>query len=299
MSDSAGERRPIDCVEVVAKVGPPAATRIAGDLIAWLQRRGIRVHSEVREPTPMGSGESAEPSPTIVDGVDLVIVAGGDGTFLAAARSAAPRGIPVLGVNLGSLGFLAELNPDELFAGLDSVLEGRYTIEERQLLRVRQLRNGAPGEEHAVVNDAVLSKSALARMIRIRVEVDGDHVATYTSDGLIVATATGSTAYALSAGGPILDPRVNAFVLAPICPHTMTYRPLVVPGTVTIDVSMRDLDDNPDTEVYLTLDGQLGSPFTEIDRLIVDSHPRPLRLVRVSGRGFFEVLRRKLRWGAR
>jgi len=211
------------------------------------------------------------------------------------ARAAAPLDVPILGINFGSLGFLTELQPAEALAGVQAVIEGRYTVEERQTLRVRYSTVGHSEREYALLNDVVVTKSALARMVIIDVRVDGEDVATYTSDGLIVATPTGSTAYNLSAGGPILDPRMSAFVLSPICPHTMTYRPLVVPDDVTIDISLR----SPDEEVYLTLDGQIGFPFLADDRLIIDNHPHPVRLVRVSGLGFFEILRRKLRWGER
>jgi NAD+ kinase len=227
--------------------------------------------------------------------VDLAIVAGGDGTLLSVARMAAPLGLPILGVNLGSLGFLTELQPDELMSGLQSVLDGDYEIEERQTLRVRHVRRGRVLSEHALLNDAVISKSALARMINIDLRVDGELVTRYTSDGLIVSTPTGSTAYSLSAGGPILDPRMRAFVVAPLCPHSMTYRPLVMPGTVRVEVALSSAGE----EVYLTLDGQLGFPMGDDDSMIVDDHPNPARLVRVAGRTFFEVLRRKLRWGTR
>jgi NAD+ kinase len=163
------------------------------------------------------------------------------------------------------------------------------------MLRVRAMRAGTLQDEYAVLNDVVLAKGALARMIHIDVRIDAAPVATYTADGLIVSSPTGSTAYNLSAGGPILDPRMRAFVLSPICPHSMTYRPLVVPAAVTIEVSLRSNGE----AVYLTLDGQFGFPMEADDTLAVDSHPQPLRLVRVGDRGFFEVLRRKLRWGQR
>ncbi|HKQ61338.1 MAG TPA: NAD(+)/NADH kinase, partial [Candidatus Polarisedimenticolaceae bacterium] len=228
-------------------------------------------------------------------GVDLAIVVGGDGTLLSVARSAGPRGVPILGVNLGRMGFLTELQPSEMLEGLEAVLRGAYAIEPRQTLRVRHERAQRRVHEHAVLNDAVITKGALARMVVIEVRVDGSEVATYTSDGLIVSTPTGSTAYNLSAGGPILDPRVNAFVVTPICPHTMTYRPLVVPGSVRVEVALRSAGE----AVFLTLDGQLGFPLETDDILHVDDHPTPVRLVRVAGRGFFEVLRRKLRWGER
>jgi NAD+ kinase len=281
-------------VLVVAKIGSSEGARLAADLADWLERRDIDVLFDSGTANALNRPERPGPD-ELPDDIDLAIVAGGDGTLLSVARSATPRGIPLLGVNFGSLGFLTEFQPDELFDGLGDITDGRYSIEERQTLRVRYRRGGQSEREYALLNDAVITKSALARMINIRVRVDGEHVATYTSDGLIVSTPTGSTAYNLSAGGPILDPRMSAFVIAPICPHTMTYRPLVVPGSVCIEVALQDGDE----EVYLTLDGQIGFPFTAADRLIVDTHPHPVRLVRVTGLSFFEVLRRKLRWGER
>jgi NAD+ kinase len=286
--------RAIRTVVVVAKIGPPEGVKITTRLAEWLAARGIRVLFDEETAIALGRRDGI-PRDQLPPEVDLAIAAGGDGTLLSVARSAAPREIPVLGINFGSLGFLTELQPMEALAGLEAVIEGRYTIEERQTLRVRYGNRGAPSREYALLNDVVITKSALARMITIGVRVDDEHVATYTSDGLIVATPTGSTAYNLSAGGPILDPRMSAFVIAPICPHTMTYRPVVVPDDVTIDVILR----SPDEEVYITLDGQIGFPFQVDDKLTIDNHPHPVRLVRVAGLGFFEILRRKLRWGER
>jgi NAD+ kinase len=268
-------------VVLVAKPGASENLRIANDISAWLEERGIDVFFNTEYELP---GDA-----------DLAVVAGGDGTLLSVARDAAPLGIPILGINLGSLGFLTELQPDEVFSELETVLEGKYHIEERQALRLRHLRKGAVQEEYALLNDAVISKSALARMITIELRINQERVATYTSDGLIISTPTGSTAYNLSAGGPILDPSMRAFVITPICPHTMTYRPLVVPASVQVEASLL----NTQEEVYLTLDGQIGIPLEHDDSLAVDLHPSPVRLVRVANRGFFEVLRRKLRWGER
>ena len=211
------------------------------------------------------------------------------------ARTAAPLQIPLLGINFGSLGFLTELQPAEALSGVEAVIEGRFSIEERQALRVRHVNRDLMVREYALLNDAVITKGALACMINIRVQVDDEDVATYTSDGLIVATPTGSTACNLSAGGPILDPRMSAFVISPICPHTMTYRPLVVPDSVTVEVSLLGGHE----EVFLTLDGQIGFPFLADDRLTIDQHPCPVRLVRIAKLAFFEVLRGKLRWGER
>jgi len=281
-------------VLVVAKLGPPEGPAIAGQIRAWLQEQDVEVLLDGETAARLGLPGGA-PRDGVPPDVDLAIAAGGDGTLLSVARAAAPVGIPVLGINLGSLGFLSELQPEELFAGLRAVLEGSYAIEERRMLRVRYTRPGGPDREYAVLNDAVIAKSALARMITIQVRVDDDEVATYTSDGLIVATPTGSTAYNLSAGGPILDPRVRGLVISPICPHTMNYRPLVVPDGVRVQVVLC----SDGEEVYLTLDGQVGFPFARGDRLVVDDHPRPARLVRVRPLRFFEILRRKLRWGER
>jgi NAD+ kinase len=285
---------PVRRVVVVAKTGPSEFLRIASDLGEWLEQRGIDVTFDTKTATAVGRLGGVPRNQLPVD-VDLAIVAGGDGTLLSVARSAAPLSIPILGINLGSLGFLTELQPDEMFDGLSAVLNGQYRIEERQTLRVRHVHGDRVMQEYAVFNDAVIGKSALSRMITIELRVDREDVATYTSDGLIISSPTGSTAYSLSAGGPILDPRMRAFVVAPICPHTMTYRPLVVPGGVTLEASLRSTGE----AVYLTLDGQIGIPLECNDSIVVDRHPNPVRLVRVAGRGFFEVLRRKLRWGER
>ena len=291
---AAGRHPPIRHVLVLAKLGPPEGRALAERLGAWLEGRGIGVTFETDTASALGRPAGVSRAALPQD-IDLAIVAGGDGTLLSVARAAAPLGIPILGVNLGSLGFLTQLQPEEVFEGLGAVLDGRYVVEQRQMLRVRPARAGHPPQEYALLNDAVVAKSALARMITIDVRVDGAPVARYTSDGLIVATPTGSTAYNLSAGGPILDPRMSAFVISPICPHSMTYRPLVVPGSVTLEVILQ----SDGEAVYLTLDGQIGFPLEAGDSMTIDSHPCPARLVRIADRSFFEVLRRKLRWGER
>ena len=284
---------PIRAIALLAKSGLEG-TQALREVTRWLAQRGIAVRCEA--PVAEAIGEpSGFPRREIPADSDLVVVVGGDGTFLSAARSAVPLGIPLLGVNYGSLGFLTEVQPDELYGALERVLAGQHSIEERWALQVDHLREDRPLHRHVLLNDAVVTKSALARIIRIHLQIDGQMVADYTSDGLILSTATGSTAYNLSAGGPILDPRISAFVVAPICPHTMNQRPLVVPGDARLEVTVG----TPSETVYLTLDGQLGFPFEGGDRLIVTQHPCPARLVRVADRGFYHVLRRKLRWGER
>jgi len=279
---------------IVAKTDDADASRLAADIVAWIRKRGVDADLELKtaETLPGTSGVSLDNLP---DSVDLGVVIGGDGTLLSVARQIASRRFPLLGVNRGSLGFLTELQPEEVFDHLGSVLAGDCRAERRQTLRVRQMQGASVRQEFVLLNDAVVTKSALARMIHISLLADGEEVAVYTSDGLIVSTPTGSTAYSLSAGGPVLDPRMAGFVITPICPHTMTYRPLVVPASVKLKIQLRP----PYEAVYVTLDGQIGFPFDEGDTLAIDAHPDPVRLIRVAGRGFFEVLRRKLRWGER
>jgi len=281
-------------VVLFGKVGAKEGSEIAADLARWLTRRNVEVAFDEDTARALGRKDGV-PRGTLPKGTDLALVAGGDGTLLSVARAAGPRGVPILSVNFGGLGFLTELQPDELYKALARVLRGGGSIEERRMLRVRHTSGRELMSEHCVLNDAVVTKSALARMITLDVRVDDDEVATCTSDGLILATPTGSTAYNLSAGGPILDPRVEAFVVTPICPHTMTYRPLVVPATVRVDVVLRSASE----AAYLTLDGQVGFPLRAGDLISVDGNALPVRLVRVAERGYFEVLRRKLRWGTR
>jgi NAD+ kinase len=281
-------------VVVVAKRGASEGLRIADEMSAWLRERGVRVRFDATTAKSLGRPDGFEDG-TLPRGTDLAVVAGGDGTLLSVARAAIPLGIPILGVNFGGMGFMTELRPDELYPGLEKVVAGEYTIEERLALRVRPRRAGRRDGEFAILNDAVIAKSAKPRMISVELRVDGDLVATITSDGLILSTATGSTAYNLSAGGPVLDPRIRAFVLSPICPHTLSYRPLVVPGHVKLEMILRGAADN----AMLMLDGQVALELRMHDAMRVDAHPKPARLVRVAQRGFFEVLHEKLGWGER
>lgn len=285
---------PVRNVVLVAKRGASEGLRIADEMSVWLRERGVRVRFDATTAKGLGRRDGV-PDGTLPRGTELAVVAGGDGTFLSVARAAVPLGIPILGVNFGGLGFMTELQPEELYAGLEKVLAGAYEIEERLALRVKPRLAGRRAREFAILNDAVISKSATPRMISVELRVDGDLVATFNSDGMIVSTATGSTAYTLSAGGPVLDPRMRAFVLAPICPHILSYRPLVVPGSVALEIVLRSASDH----AMLTLDGQLSFEMRMHDAIRVDAHPKPARLVRVAHRGFFEVLHQKLGWGER
>jgi NAD+ kinase len=231
--------------------------------------------------------------------VDLVIVLGGDGTLLAmAARIAqARRDIPILGVNFGSLGFLTEIRIDELLPSLERVLDGSATFDERAMLEADAYRKGQQVDSRVVLNDVVFTKAALSRMIELSVSVDGGFVTRVKADGLIIASATGSTAYNLAAGGPIVHPLVNALVLTPIAPHTLTNRPIVIPGSADIEVQAHS-SGSPD-EIFVTYDGQSGYPLHEGDVVKVRMSRQTLRLVKAPERSYFELLREKLKWGER
>lgn len=223
---------------------------------------------------------------------DLVIVLGGDGGILAAAREAAPLGTPIIGVDLGSFGFLAAEDPDYLLGDLDNLLAGRFSIENHVMLLIT-----VEGVHTWALNDAVISKSIHGRMIRLRTLVDGDHLATFPADGLIVATATGSTAYNLSAGGPIVDSRMAAMVITPICPHTLYSRPLVLPAEVEVTLSL-EADGKESEAALLLIDGQESSPLTSGQAVTIRRAPKDAQLVRLGKFRFYDRLREKLRWGA-
>jgi NAD+ kinase len=228
--------------------------------------------------------------------VDLLIVLGGDGTLLAAARAVNERSVPLLGVNLGTLGFLAETSSDELHTALEQAFAGRLVVAERMRLQVEVVRRGNVVERCLALNDAVIGKSALSRMIDLETRADGAFVTTYHSDGLIVATPTGSSAYSLSAGGPILLPEGESIVLTPICPHTLTQRPLVLPDRYRIEILVLDTRGG---DVHLTVDGQVGVALEQGDRVTAARSSFPARLLVSPHRSRFAVMREKLRWGER
>jgi NAD+ kinase len=279
-------------VGVVAKATSQEALRTAGELDEWLTRRGIDVlldHHVLEHLAESGRRVALRPE----DEPDLVVVLGGDGTLLSVARSLS-RPIPILGVNMGSLGFLTEVHRSELYPALLRVLGGHFDLEARTLLRV-ELHAAEGGEVRAfsVLNDAVIAKSALARIIDLTLLVDGNVLAHFRADGLIVSTPTGSTAYNLSAGGPILNPQLPVAVITPICPHTLSLRPLVVPDASLIEVTLQSEHE----EVFLTLDGQEGAALSDRDRVLIRRAEAGVRLVKTTGRSFYESLREKLRWG--
>jgi NAD+ kinase len=275
-------------VGVVAKASSAEALRTATELDEWLARRGLEVLLE--EATLRSGGETWRPFLPGVD-VDLVVVLGGDGTLLSVAR-ALERPTPILGVNMGSLGFLTEVHRSDLYPTLVRVLAGQFLIEERSLLQVEIESLAGTKQRYRVLNDAVISKGALARIIELRLEVDGNLVAQFRADGLILSTPTGSTAYNLSAGGPILFPQLPVVVITPICPHTLSLRPLVVPDTSAIAITLQ----TDREEVYLSLDGQEGAPLAVGDRVLLRRSAVDVHLVKAA-RSFYESLRGKLHWG--
>jgi NAD+ kinase len=282
-------------VGIVAKPDAPRAQGVILELLPWLAARGRAVvfEKETADLVPVVVGASASKA-ELPGQVDLLIVLGGDGTLLSMARAVGDLGVPLLGVNLGGLGFLTATTLEEMFPALEAYLGGRMAIEERMLLAARVIRNGQPLCEYAALNDVVITKSAMSRIIDLSVSVEGRYATAYRADGLIISTPTGSTAYSLSAGGPILFPTMDAVVLTPICSHTLTNRPIVVPGTDRIEVTLL-----ADQEVMATMDGQVGVGLREGDSVEIRKAASRIRLVRFPQKDFFSVLRTKLKWGER
>lgn len=283
------ERGKIEKVGLVVKSGSRAAIHTGRELADWLERRELTV---TRDETLLRATGSDGAAFDVADDHDLVVVLGGDGTLLAVARSLASD-VPILGVNLGSLGFLTEINRGELYPSLVRVLDGDFQLEDRHLLDVGLVRGSGNGGSYRVLNDAVVTKGALSRIIELSLTVDGNLVARFRADGLIVSTPNGSTAYNLSSGGPIVHPLLPVIVLTPICAHALTLRPVVVPDDGEVEVRL----ETEGEEVFLTLDGQEGTSLACGDVIRVTRSARRARLVKVSGRTFYDSLRGKLRWG--
>ncbi|MBZ5725903.1 MAG: NAD(+)/NADH kinase [Acidobacteriia bacterium] len=284
----------IDTVGIVSKPGAEAAVEIVPALIEWLRLRGIAVRIDQQTAVYAG-GKGGMPREDVPEGCGFVIVLGGDGTLLSAARAIGRREIPLFPVNLGGLGFLTAITVEELYPELERALRGEHRVARRKLLNTEVVREGLVVASYDALNDAVLTKSSIARMIDLEAYVDEQFVCSYKADGLIIATPTGSTAYSLSAGGPIIFPTVPAICLTPICPHMLTNRPVLVPETSVVRVVSR----GPDESVYLTIDGQVGTPIHESDALVCRSSRYSLHLIRPPHMMFFDVLRQKLKWGER
>jgi NAD+ kinase len=283
-------------VGIVARGDRGEARAVVDALVRWLAGRGREAVVDADTATALGlAGLPVLERGALPGEVDLIIVLGGDGTLLSVARLVAGRDVPLLGVNLGGLGFLTATTLEALYPTLEAVLRGEYAAEERMVLQAELAREGAPAVEQLALNDVVVAKGALGRLIDLEVRADGQPMSAYRADGLIIATPTGSTAYNLSAAGPILFPTMDAVVLTPICSHTLTNRPIVLPGSTRLEVVL--LTDSPD--VVLSVDGQAGGPVTARDVVRVRRAATRIRLIRDPRKSYFEVLRAKLKWGER
>jgi NAD+ kinase len=281
----------IQTVGLVAKYNEPKATQTVRWLIPWLKKRGKKVL--VENGVVRGAARSCSKK-ELAARADLIISLGGDGTLLNIAPLVERPEVPVLGVNLGGLGFITEVAVDELESVLSKTLEGDYEVEKRMTLEIRVLQKKAQ-HKFRVLNDAVIAKGARSRIIDLETYVGDNYLCTYRADGLIISTPTGSTAYSLAAAGPILEPTLDAIVLSPICPHTLTHRPIVVPGTALIRVTLRSAGDT----VILIPDGQPGVQLNNGDQVEARDYGLPVSLIKLPSRSYYEILREKLKWGER
>jgi NAD+ kinase len=262
-------------------------------LLKWLEAHGIQAFYDEETASSLPDASKGRTRQLVADSSQLLLVLGGDGTMLAAARLAAPRGIPILPINMGSLGFLTSFTVEELYPALEDALAGRFSVSQRVMLSVEHERAGKVIETQRVLNEVVINKGALARMIELELGIDAEFVCRYRADGLIVASPTGSTAYSLSAGGPIVHPGVESFIITPICPHTLSDRPVVVRDSSSIEIRLSGSTES----VFLTLDGQKGIPLQATDRVRISRAKELLKLIQPPKKSYFEILRNKLKWG--
>lgn len=282
-------------IGVIARTDRPVAGAVVRDLARWLDARGLQVAMDRATADLLPDGAEVVERAALPGCVDLIVVLGGDGTLLSVARLVGSRDVPILGVNLGGLGFLTATTLEALYPTLEAVLRGEYAAEARMVLAATLTRAGHALADYLALNDVVVARGALGRLIDLEVAVNGQFMTAYRADGLIIATPTGSTAYNLSAAGPILFPSMEAVVLTPICSHALTNRPIVLPATARLEVTL--LSDTPD--VLLALDGQPGLPVTPKDVVAVRRAETRIRLIRDPQKTYFQVLRTKLKWGER
>jgi NAD+ kinase len=287
----ARQAAPIRSVGLCLKPDASAAAEVARRIDKWLAERGVRVILDAEAGRWLHREGFARSY--VAAHADLLVALGGDGTLLSVAREAGTRPVPILGVNLGTLGFLAEVAPDDLQAALETVFAGEHRFVPRMRFEVRAEREGETLLEALALNDAVITRGEVARMLDIETLTDGSPMATYRGDGLIAATPTGSTAYSLSAGGPILLPEIDAFLITPICPHTLTQRPVVLPRTSRVEMSVLPREGIG----QLHVDGRASCPLEHGDRVLVSCSEHPARFVISPLRSRFDVLRAKLHWG--
>jgi NAD+ kinase len=279
---------------IVVKPNKPDALSLAKELIGWLAKRNVQVYvdeaigPEINHPLQCPRSE-------ISRWVDHLIVLGGDGTLLSAVRAMEGENVPILGVNLGGLGFLTETTLEELYPVLDKILEGKVEVEKRMKLCATVLRQSQRVGEYSVLNDVVISKSVLARIIHLRNSINGAYVTTYRGDGVIISTPTGSTAYSLAAGGPIIYPSMDSILITPICPHALTNRPLLIPDRATVEFTL----ESEEGDVQLTFDGQVGCTLNPFDKVIVTKAKDHVFFIKSPFKDYFQILRTKFKWGER
>ena len=281
-------------IGIIAKANIPEPLKITKKLTAWLKQREVEVFVEKELGEQIGYANSVDAA-DIPELVDVILVFGGDGTFLGMARLACKHGTPILGINLGGLGFLTEVTVEELYPMMERIIQGNFEVEERQMLLTTIHRDKDTLGTYEVLNDVVINKGAVARIIDLAIYIDDSHVTTYKADGIILSTPTGSTAYSLSAGGPIVHPTIPVTIITPICPHTLTNRPLVVSSKMKVEIKVTTQE--PDT--YLTLDGQIGIRLNTGDIIEVQRTDTSVKLIKSPFRDFFTILKTKLMWGER
>ncbi len=281
-------------IGIIGKTHKKEAFDVAKGLSTWLQEKGVEVYIEKELGAEIGHTNSVART-ELPELVDIILVFGGDGTFLSVARLVCRYNIPILGVNLGGLGFLTEIALDELYPMMEYILGGKYEVEKREMLCAVIHRKAERLGDYVVLNDVVVNKGAVARIIDLAIYINGSHVTTFKADGIILSTPTGSTAYSLSAGGPIVYPTLPLTIITPICPHTLTDRPLVVSNETTVRVKV--LTDTPD--ILLTLDGQVGINLRMEDMIEVRKANTSVNLIKSPFRDYFTILKTKLMWGER
>lgn len=279
-------------IGILTKPKFPEVKNTLHDVVTWLRARSIDVMLDSTSAMLLGE-EGGYQKTSLASKADVLLVLGGDGTMLGAARLAGERGIPILGVNMGGLGFLTEVRLENLYPSLERVFANDFVLDERLMLRTHIHRHGETVAQGVVLNDIVIGKGTLAHMIELKIAIQGRFMTNMRGDGLIVSSPTGSTAYSLSAGGPIIDPAVHSLILTPICPHTLTHRPLIVPGNAEIDVTLTSKDDG----AIATLDGQMGVAIMQGATVSIQVSEQRTRLIRFPESNYYDVLREKLKWG--
>mgnify|MGYP002624060613 FL=1 len=279
-------------IGIVGKSNLQEAHAIARKLTKWLEKKDVEVYIE-RDLDDNNNHPNTVSRSVISKTVDIILVLGGDGTFIGMSRLACKYGVPILGINLGRLGFLTEIATDEIYQMMERILSGDYEVEDRHMLTAKVKTSSGKVRSYELLNDVVINKGALARIMDLAMYIDGAHVTTYRADGIILSTPTGSTAYSLSAGGPIVAPGLNLTIVTPICPHTLTNRPLVVSGDAKIDIKI--ISEEQDS--YLTLDGQIGIKLKGGDTVSVQISDKTAKLIKSPFRDFYTILNMKLMWG--